>query len=266
MNLKQLSKTLRLKALKMALDAGHNGAHLGGGLSVIEIMATLYGQVLNISNADPLSTNRDRFVVSKGHCVLAYYAALHHFGFLSDAQINSFEKNGSSLHGHATRDLSMGVEFSGGSLSMGLPFAVGLALAIRNQHSRARVYVLVGDGECDEGLVWEAAMAASHFKLDNLTLIVDANKLQYDGVTDQVMSKGSLSEKFSAFGFKSIDVDGHDVDALTFAFSESVKGQPKAIVAHTIKGKGISFMEHRREWHHSVLSESQYHQAVAELK
>lgn len=250
----------------MALDAGKNGAHLGGGLSVIEIMATLYGQVLNVSSEDPLNSNRDRFVVSKGHCVLAYYAALNHFGFLSDNLIGEFEVNGSALHGHATRDLQMGIEFSGGSLSMGVPYAVGLALAMRLQNIDCGVYVLVGDGECDEGLVWEASMAAANFRLNRFTLIVDANKLQYDGPTEEIMDKGSLSKKFAAFGFHAIDVDGHDVDALLSAFSFNTTDQPKAIIAHTIKGGGISFMENKREWHHSVLSLSQYNQAIEELR
>ncbi len=264
MNLQELSKTLRHKALEMALHAGKNGAHLGGGLSVIELMAVLYGQIMNVSSTDPLNIGRDRLVVSKGHCVLAYYAALHHFGFLTDEDLSGFEVNGSALHGHATRDLRMGIEFSGGSLSMGVPFAVGLALAARRQSHQGRVYVLVGDGECDEGLVWEASMAAANFKLDNLTLIVDANKLQYDGPTLEIMNKGSLSEKFAAFGFHAIEVDGHDVNALVNAFEATVVGQPKALIAHTIKGKGVSFMENKREWHHSVLSQTQYEQALAE--
>lgn len=263
-NLQILSKMLRLKALEMALHAGKNGAHLGGGLSVIEIMAALYGNVMDVSSTNPFNPERDRLVVSKGHCVLAYYAVLHHFGFLSDEELAGFEVNGSSLHGHATRDVSMGVEFSGGSLSLGVPFGVGMAMAARREARKSRIFVLVGDGECDEGLVWEASMAAANFKLDNFTLIVDANKLQYDGLTTEIMDKGSLSEKFRAFGFFVLDVDGHDVDSLVKAFEADNQGRPKAVVAHTVKGKGVSFMEHKREWHHSVLSASQYQQAVAE--
>lgn len=265
MDLFELSKTLRLKALKMAFQAGKNGAHLGGGLSVIEIMAALYGHVLNISSKDPFNVSRDRFVVSKGHCVLAYYGALHHFGFLTDNDLDGFEVNGSSLHGHATRDLQMGIEFSGGSLSMGVPFAVGLAIAARRHAHKGHVYVLVGDGECDEGLVWEASMAAANFKLNNFTIIIDANKLQYDGPTSEIMNVGSLSEKFRSFGFHAIDVDGHNVNELVAAFAVETHNCPKAVIAHTIKGKGVSFMENKREWHHSVLNKIQYDQAVAEV-
>ncbi|MDR3724532.1 MAG: transketolase [Terracidiphilus sp.] len=263
-NLQELSRALRLKALEMAFHAGKSGAHLGGGLSVIEIMAALYGRVMNVSSADPTNPERDRLVVSKGHCVLAYYAALHYFGFISDGELAGFEVNGSSLHGHATRNVRMGIEFSGGSLSMGASFGVGVAMAMRREGRTNHVYVLVGDGECDEGLVWEASMAAANFKLDNLTMIVDANALQYDGPTSEIMDKGSLTEKFRAFGFLAMDVNGHDTDALVQAFGADSQGRPKAIVAHTVKGKGVSFMEQKREWHHSVLNASQYQQAIAE--
>ena len=264
--LKYMAHQMRLRALKMAYDAGNNGAHLGGGLSAIEIFATLYGSVLKFDVNNPYFDDRDRLIVSKGHCVLAYYTALAHVGFLTEDDINQFEKNGSVLHGHASRNIDKGIEFSGGSLSMGMSFAVGVAIAAKKRKLNSHVYVIVGDGECNEGLIWEAAMSASHFKLSNLTVIVDCNRLQYDGETTKVMDMISLSEKFKSFGFNSIEVDGHDVEQLLNAMNNKSSEKPNAIIAHTVKGKGVSFMENVKEWHHSKLSLPQYEQAVSEQK
>lgn len=255
---------MRLRSLKMAYNAGNNGAHLGGGLSAIEIFATLYGSVLRYDVKNPLTDLRDRLIVSKGHCVLAYYTALAQVGFLTEDDLNQFEKNGSFLHGHASRNLDKGIEFSGGSLSLGMSFAVGVAIAIKKRNLNSHVYVIVGDGECNEGLIWEAAMSASHYELSNLTIIVDNNNLQYDGETTKIMNMLSLSEKFNAFGFNTIEVDGHDLEKLLQAMNNKFIGKPNAIIAHTIKGKGVSFMENVKEWHHSILSLSQYEQAISE--
>lgn len=265
--LKLLSYNLRKKSLEVAYGAGRNGAHLGGGLSTIEIFAVLFGSIMKYDSKNPLSEERDRLVISKGHCVLAYYSALNLFGFLSDEELALFENNGAFLHGHATRSLERGIEFSGGSLGMGLPFAVGVALALKRKGSQNKVYCLVGDGECDEGSIWEALMSASHFGLNNLVVIVDKNGLQYDGKTSDVMSADSLSAKFQSFGFEVSDVDGHSTEKLVNAFySFSNTTQPKAIIANTVKGKGVSFMENVKEWHHSVLSEAQYTAALEEIK
>jgi len=265
MNIQNMAKRMRLLALEMAHKSGKNGAHLGGGLSAIEIMATLYGKVLKYDVSNPTDENRDRLVVSKGHCVLAYYTALYEAGFMTREELDQFEVNGQHLHGHATRDLKHGIEFSGGSLSMGMSFAVGEALACKKKGLSSRVFVLVGDGECDEGLIWESAMAAANYKLDNLTVIVDQNQLQYDGPTAEVMNQGSLTDKFRAFGFDTVEVDGHDVTSL----SEELRGKsekPRCVIAKTLKGKGVSFMEGVKEWHHGVLNDEQYEQATAELK
>ncbi|WP_052181131.1 transketolase [Alistipes sp. ZOR0009] len=265
--LKLLSYNLRKKSLEVAYGAGRNGAHLGGGLSTIEIFAVLFGSIMKYDSKNPLSEERDRLVISKGHCVLAYYSALNLFGFLSDEELALFENNGAFLHGHATRSLERGIEFSGGSLGMGLPFAVGVALALKRKGSPNKVYCLVGDGECDEGSIWEALMSASHFGLNNLVVIVDKNGLQYDGKTSDVMSADSLSAKFQSFGFEVSDVDGHSTKKLVNAFcSFSNTTQPKAVIANTVKGKGVSFMENVKEWHHSVLSEAQYTAALEEIK
>ncbi len=265
MDLKQFSKELRLSALKMAYDSGKNGSHVGPGLSSIEILATLYGDVMKYDVSHPEDENRDRLVVSKGHCVLAYYSALNKVGFLSDGDIASFETNGSHFHGHAMRNLGNGIEFSGGSLSMGMSFAVGLALSCKRKGNTNRVFALVGDGECDEGLIWEAAMSASHYQLNNFTVIVDRNKLQYDGPTEKVMNQIDLAKKFEAFGFDVFVVDGHDCDELSKALKQASE-KPSCVIADTIKGKGVSFIEGVKEWHHHTLSQEEYEQAVKEVE
>lgn len=263
-NCKELAKQLRLKALEMAFKSGRNGSHLGGGLSAIEIFATLYGCIMHYDANNPEDENRDRLIVSKGHCVLAYYPALKLAGYISQEDLDSFETDGSHFHGHALRNLKNGIEFSGGSLSMGMSFAVGEALACKKKGLKNRIFVIVGDGECDEGLIWEAAMSASNFKLNNLTVIVDCNKLQYDGPTKEIMDNSPLVEKFNAFGFDSYEVDGHNCDQLRQALNR-VGNRPICVIADTIKGKGVSFMENQREWHHHTLTEEQYKQAVKEV-
>lgn len=262
---KQFAKHLRLKALEMAYKSGKNGSHVGGGLSAVEIFAALYGGVLKFDINNPEDENRDRLVVSKGHCVLAYYSALNAVGFMSQDDLDGFEVDGHHLHGHAFRNLEKGIEFSGGSLSMGMSFAVGQAMACKKKGLSNRVFTIVGDGECDEGLIWESAMAASNYKLNNFVVIVDCNKLQYDGLTTEVMDNSSLADKFKAFGFDVIEVNGHDVDELTKALSYQGE-KPLCVVAHTIKGKGASFAEGQREWHHHTLSEEEYIQARKEVE
>lgn len=263
--LKQKSKRLRLKALEMAFNSGKNGAHLGGGLSTIEIFATLYGGILNVNAKNTSDENRDRLIVSKGHCVLAYYTTLQEAGFLTEDDLIAFEVNGSHFHGHAMRNLENGIEFSGGSLSMGMSFAVGQALACMKKKLQSKIFTIVGDGECDEGLIWESAMAAANFNLSNFTVIVDCNQLQYDGFTKDVMNNAQLVEKFKAFGFDSVEVDGHSCEELFNALSK-VSDKPRCIIANTIKGKGVSFMENNKEWHHHTLTEQQYEEARKEVE
>lgn len=265
MDRKQFAKQLRLKALEMAYKSGKNGSHVGGGLSAIEIFAALFGGVMKFDVNNPDDEERDRLVVSKGHCVLAYYSALNAVGFMSQEDLDGFEVDGQHLHGHAFRNIEKGIEFSGGSLSMGMSFAVGQALACKKKKLNNRIFTIVGDGECDEGLIWESAMAASNYKLNNFVVIIDCNKLQYDGLTTEVMNNSSLADKFKAFGFDAIEVDGHDVDELTKALSTQ-GDKPLCVVAHTIKGKGVSFAEGQREWHHHTLSEDEYNQARKEVE
>lgn len=264
MDLKKLSDEIRNSVIDMAFMAGNNGSHLGPALSTVEIFAALYGKVLKYDAKNPNDENRDRVIISKGHCVLAYYSALYYAGFISKENLESFETNGSHFHGHAMRNLENGIEFSGGSLSMGMSFAVGVALACKKKGLYNRIFALVGDGECDEGLIWEAAMSASHYHLDNFTLIVDQNKLQYDGRTTEVMNHDDLAQKFQAFGFEVIKVDGHNPYKLAEAL-EKKSEKPICVIADTIKGKGVSFMEGVKTWHHSVLNEQQYKQAKEEL-
>ncbi len=265
MDRKLFAKQLRLKALEMAYKSGKNGSHIGGGLSAIEIFVALFGGVMKFDVNNPDDEERDRLVVSKGHCVLAYYSALNAVGFMSQEDLDGFEVDGQHLHGHAFRNIEKGIEFSGGSLSMGMSFAVGQALACKKKNLNNRIFTIVGDGECDEGLIWESAMAASNYKLNNFVVIIDCNKLQYDGLTTEVMNNSSLADKFKSFGFDAIEVDGHDVDELTKALSTQ-GDKPLCVVAHTIKGKGVSFAEGQREWHHHTLSEDEYNQARKEVE
>jgi transketolase len=258
------TRQMRLYALEMSLAAGSVGAHLGGGLSMIEIMAALYFGVLRYDVRNPRWELRDRFILSKGHGSLAYYGALSLAGFIDERYLATFKSNDTFLTGHPHMDLERGIEFSSGSLGQGLSLGVGTALALRSRaNETSRVYVLVGDGEINEGSIWEAAMSAAHFKLSNLTLIVDKNGLQYDGGTRDVLDMGNLAAKWESFGWTALTVDGHNLSALLDAL-ETPHDKPLAIIANTVKGKGVSFMENNRAWHHSRLTRAQFDQAMAE--
>ncbi|MBP3889427.1 MAG: transketolase [Cellulosilyticum sp.] len=268
-DIKVMSSWMRKKALEMAYYAGDKGAHLGAGLSSIEILACLYGGATNLSAQYMKRENRDIFIPSKAHCVLSFYTALAYSGFFDIEDLNQFEHNGSELPGHPIMNSNRGIEFSGGSLGMGLSQGIGMALAYKKKKYSSKVYVLLGDGECDEGSIWEGAMSAAHFKLDNLIVIIDCNKLQYDGATEDIMKLNSIRRKFEAFGFEAIEVDGHNIEDLYNAFisfQSIYNGKPKVIIAHTVKGKGVSFMENRKEWHHAFLSEENYNLAMREVE
>jgi transketolase len=255
---------MRRYALQMSLAAGPAGAHLGGGLSMMEITAVLYFGVLRYDVQNPQWEQRDRFILSKGHGALAFYAALILAGFIDERDLATFKSNDTCLTGHPHMDLKHGIEFSSGSLGQGLSLGVGSALALRRRaNETSRVFVLVGDGEINEGSVWEAAMSATHFNLSNLVVIVDNNGLQYDGITQDVMNMGDLAAKWESFGWMTLKVDGHDVAALLGAL-QTPHDKPLAIIARTVKGKGVSFMEHNRVWHHCRLTKAQFDQAMAE--
>jgi transketolase len=231
-------------------------------LSAVEILDGLYHSGFNFS---PKEEGRDRLILSKGHAALALFCELESVGILSKNEADSFGHNGTRFFAHAKKDISKGLEFSGGSLSLGISYAVGVALACRAKGINNRVFVLLGDGECDEGLVWESVMSAVNYHLDNLTIIVDRNGLQSDGYTIDVMNHAPLEKKFEGFGCKVLSVDGHSEKALHDAFLQKGEGSPLVIVAHTVKGKGVSYMENMPQWHHSVLSSAQYEQALEEI-
>lgn len=266
--IEQMTKAMRGQALKMAYFAGSNGAHLGAGLSSMEIMATLYGGIMNFDIKNPTWEKRDRLIVSKAHCVLSYYTALSQAGFIDPKDLDLFETNESYLPGHPVMNTDKGIEFSGGSLGLGLSLGVGLGIAAKKSGSDHRIFVLLGDGECDEGTIWEAAMSASHFKLDNLVAIIDRNKLQYDGDTNEIMDLGDLSSKWRSFGWDIMEINGHSVAEIYESLTKDNKqaGRPNVVIAHTVKGKGVSFMENKKEWHHSRLTKDQFEAALKELK
>lgn len=265
--LRAMADRMRRNALRMALGVGPLGAHVAPGLSIIEICAVLYGAVMRINPRDPFWQERDRFLLSKGHGSLGYYTALAEAGFFPLEDLKTFEIPESFLTGQPSMCLEKGIELSAGSLGLGLSVGVGVALAGKKAGRKYITYVLMGDGECNEGTVWEAAMAASHFKLDNLVAVIDANGLQSDGPCKTIMNMGSHEAKWRSFGWETASADGHDVaalyDALTAPRREPSK--PWILIASTVKGKGVSFMEHNNEWHHNQLTQAQYDAAIKEL-
>jgi transketolase len=261
-----LAQRMRRHVLDMALSAGATASHLGGGLSCVDIAATLYGAVMKIDAQNPEGAERDRFILSKGHGVLAHYAALAEAGFIPVAELQTFEKSWTDLLGHPVINRKKGIEFSNGSLGMGLSLGIGVALPGKKRNRQYKVYVVMGDGECNEGSVWEAAMAAGNYKLDNLVGIIDRNNFQQTGSNLEIMSSGDVAAKFAAFGWEAKEIDGHNIGEIydTLSLGNS-PGRPLAIVAHTVKGKGFSFSENNNAWHHAALSKSQYEAALAEL-
>lgn len=264
-DLRTISKRIRKDILLMGLNTGNQGSHLGGSLSLVEIMAVLYTRVLNLEDFN--SESRDRVILSKGHGVMAQYAAMKENNLLKE-DLLTFKQDGSKLPAHPSLLHNLpGIEFATGSLGQGLSLGVGVALGLkRKNNDKSKIYVVLGDGECNEGSVWEAAMSAAHYKLDNLIVIVDKNGLQYDGKTDDVMSMGLLDKKFMAFGFKAVSVDGHNEEEILNALNITHDNQPMAIIANTIKGKGVSFIENDKTWHNKRLTKEQYEQAIAEVE
>lgn len=263
--LNELSRQIRLDGLDMALSTGQGGSHIGGSFSCVEIMAVLYGEVMKIDPKNPEWEERDRLLPSKNHCVLAHFPALAAAGFLERSELTEFQKDGGRMTGYP-RNLEIGLEYSGGSLGMAISVGIGIALASKEQKRSNRVYVLLGDGELHEGSNWEGIMSAAHYGLDNLTLIIDRNHLSYDGDTEEVMALGNLADKFACFGYHVISCNGHDVGELIDAFAgQYEEGKPAVIIADTVKGKGVSFLENKRESHHIAITKEQYELAVREL-
>ena len=261
----ETARKVRLDIIRETFNAG--SGHPGGSLSCADILTALYFGEMNIDQADPKMKGRDRFVLSKGHAVPAQYAVLAERGYFPVSDIMTLRKLGSPFQGHGNMRKVPGIEMSTGSLGQGFSASVGMALADRLDNNGARVYALLGDGEIQEGIVWEAAMSAAHYGLSSLTAIVDWNGLQIDGRNDDVMKVTPIKEKFEAFGWHVIEIDGHDFsqifDALDAARAE--KEKPTAIIAKTVKGKGVSYMEDQAGWHGKAPSEEEAMQAVKEL-
>lgn len=256
----------RKNILEMAYLAGSSSSHLGGALSIVEIISTLFTTQININKKKPNWIDKDRFILSKGHACLAYYAALSEVGFISKEELKTFEKDDSNLLGHPVLNKKLGIEFSNGSLGMGLSLGIGVAISLKKKKKKFNVYVVMGDGECNEGSVWEAAMAAPNFRLDNLYAIIDKNNFQQTGSNKEIMNVENLKDKWQSFGWHTSEIDGHNSEELYEYFEKSKEiKKPKALIANTIKGKGFSFSENNNNWHHAVLTKSLYEKAINEI-
>ena len=263
---KKFSIEIRKHILEMAFSAGASSSHFGGALSIVEIVSILFSEVMKIKKDNPNWEDRDRFILSKGHACLAYYAALCEVGYISKDELKTFEKDDSNLLGHPVINKNLGIEFSNGSLGMGLSIGIGIAISLKKKKKSNNVYVVIGDGECNEGSVWEAAMAAPNFKLGNLYAIIDKNNFQQTGKNKEIMDTSDLIKKWSSFGWDTVELDGHNLENLYDYFKAPKSPEkPKAIIANTLKGKGFSFSENNNDWHHAVLSKSLYELAKKEL-
>jgi len=264
--MKAMAKQLRRYIITMIAAA--SSGHPGGSLSAVEIVTALYFHVLRHDPKNPGWPDRDRFILSKGHAAPLLYSVLAESGYFPVEELMTLRRLDSRMQGHTDRGHTPGVEMSSGTLGQGLSFGVGCALAARIDNRAYRVYVLMGDGECDEGQVWEAAMSASHYGLDNIVAIIDRNRIQLAGWCCDVMNTEPLPEKWRAFGWHVIEVDGHDISQLTDAFekAQEIKEKPTAIIAHTIKGKGVSFMENKAEYHGKAPDPAETRRALEDLE
>ena len=263
--LQKIARNVRIGIIESVYNA--KSGHPGGSLSIADIMTVLYFNQMNVDENNPKSNSRDRLVLSKGHVAPALYSVLAEKGYFSKEELKDLRKIHSVLQGHPDMRRIPGVDMSTGSLGQGLSVANGMAIASKLDHQGVRVYCICGDGELQEGQIWEAAMTSSHYKLDNLCVIVDNNNLQIDGNVDEVMSIYPIDKKFKSFGFEVINIDGHDMNQIIRALNKAktVKGKPTAIIAKTVKGKGVSFMENVADWHGKAPKEEEYNIAIKEL-
>ena len=260
----QAAAIIRRDIIEMTFRAGNQGAHAGGSLSLAEILAVLYLGVMKTNASNPEDEVRDRLILSKGHGAMALYSILCQRGFLTHDDVLSYKSENTLVTAHTSRHPERGLEFASGSLGQGLSLGVGVSLGLKlKKNTSSRVFVIHGDGELNEGSVWEAAVSASHYHLENLVAIVDRNRLQYDGATDDVMNMGDLEAKWQSFGWETVNVNGHDVEMLFDVLSRK-QTKPLAVIAETVKGKGVSFMENDAKWHHGRLSRQQYELALSE--
>lgn len=264
--LKNTAVQMRMKVIDMIYKA--QSGHPGGSLSAADFVTACYFKYMNLDPKNPRWEDRDRMVLSKGHVCPIQYACLASVGFFPESELDTLRKEGSMLQGHPSMNKCPGIDISTGSLGQGAACAVGMALAAKADHKDYRVFTMVGDGEIDEGIVWEGMMAAHKYRLDNYILILDNNGLQLDGTTDQVMPHLDLTRKAADFGFDTYEIDGHDMDQILETFDKiraAKNGKPKFINAHTIKGKGVDFMENQAEWHGMAPNEQQYASAMKQL-
>lgn len=265
MDSKKLAWNMRIDAINMVHDS--HASHIGAVLSVVDIIAVLYADILNVDPYYPDKPDRDRLILSKGHAGVAIYAALAECGFFPKAELKKYYSDGSVYSGHVSSKGIPGIELSTGSLGHGVGVACGMALAAKRNKQLHSVYAIIGDGECEEGAVWETALFAHKYGLSNFTVIVDHNKMQAMGTCEEVMALGSLSEKWAAFGWNVVEVqDGNDHEQLRAAFDKRSADKPNVIIAHTIKGKGVSFMENSLLWHYRDPQGEFYEKAIKELK
>ncbi|MCL2323669.1 MAG: transketolase [Oscillospiraceae bacterium] len=265
MDLRKKANERRIDIVNMVYRS--KSGHIGGDLSSIDVLCALYYEILNIDPNDPNDPNRDRFIMSKGHCVESLYAVLADIGFFPKEDLDTVQQFGSKYIGHPNKKIP-GIEFSTGALGHGLSLGVGVALSGKIYKKNYMVYVLIGDGELDEGSNYEAAMAASHYNLDNLVAIIDRNHLQISGTTEYVMSLEPLAKRWESFGFNVKEIDGNDMDEVINALKNIKRDskKPSVIISNTIKGKGVSFIENKKEWHHGTLNDEQYEKALNELE
>mgnify|MGYP001590019464 FL=1 len=263
--LRKYAADIRIGIVDMVTRA--KSSHAGGALSSADLLAALYFKVLKIDPKNPMWQDRDRFILSKGHCCSALYAALANRGFFPKEKLDGYCSDGGSMWGHLSLNSAPGVDATTGSLGHGLSIGVGMAIAVKRNNKNSRVFVLLSDGECDEGSVWEAALSAHQFELDNLVAIVDYNKIQSFGSVKEVMELEPFAQKWASFGWAVKEIDGHDIKQIVEALSNLPleKDKPSVIIAHTIKGKGVSFMENKLDWHYKSPNPEQYKIAMEEL-
>ena len=260
------AKSIRKKILTTAYHAGAKSAHVGGALSCVELISSLFVNY-NLFNPENLKDdNRDRFILSKGHACLAYYSALNEVGLISNDEMKTFEEDGSNLLGHPVANKDLGIEFSTGSLGMGLSIGIGLAIASQKKNFFFKTFVILGDGECNEGSVWEAAMAAPNLKVKNFLAIIDKNKFQQTGANSEIMNIDPIEDKWKAFGWNVKTLNGHDIPSILSYFETIDFEKPNLLVANTIKGKGFSFSENNNDWHHGTISKKIYEEALNEIE
>ena len=264
--IKNLAKQYRKNILFAAFSAGAKSAHIGGALSIVEILACLYGKIMKIDPKKPMDSDRDRLILSKGHACLALYSALVEKGYFEREELKNFEKSESFLLGHPVINREKGIEFSTGSLGMGLSLGIGVAYAGKMNKKKYSTYIIIGDGECNEGSIWEGALLGPHLDLENLKVIIDKNNFQQTGANSEIMDLKDMKNKFVSFGCETLEIDGHNIKKIYAAFiKKNKKNKPKVIVANTIKGKGFKLFENNNNWHHSIINKSIYSQILKEL-